>query len=152
MVMRLEEAIKQQQFQSLFQKAYLSIVFTGNLFEAEVNQLLKPFRLSSQQFNVLRILRGARQEACNLCDIQERMLDRMSNATRLVEKLRSRGLLTRELCAENRRKVEIRITPKGMALLSELDQLLEAYYKTMSSRLSEQEAGQISELLDKLRG
>lgn len=150
--MRLEEAIKQQQFQSPFQKAYLSVVFTGNLFEAEVNQLLKPFRLSSQQFNVLRILRGARQKACNLCDIQERMLDRMSNATRLVEKLRSRGLLTRELCEENRRKVEIRITPKGLALLRELDQLLESYYQTMASRLSEEEACRISELLDKLRG
>lgn len=150
--MLLEDAIKQTQFQSPFQKAYLNIVFTGNLFEAEVNQLLKPFKLSSQQFNVLRILRGARPDACNLCDIQERMLDRMSNATRLVEKLRSRGLLTRELCPENRRKVDIRITAKGLDVLHQVDGLLEGYYRTMAERLSADEALTLSTLLDKLRG
>lgn len=149
--MRIEEEIKQASFKSEVQKANLNILFTGGWLNARTAQILKPFRLSPEQYNVLRILRGARERAVNLCEIQARMLDRMSNATRLVEKLRQKGLLTRELCSENRRKVDIQLTPAGLQLLAEIDDRLDQMHRDAAGRLTEEEARQLNRLLDKLR-
>ena len=118
---------------------------------SRVDSLLKPYDISSQQFNVLRILRGQQGKPLNLFTIQERMLNRMSNATRLVEKLRLKGLVTRELCEHNRRKVEIAITNKGMDLLDSLDPILQQLEKDTFKNLSEEEAQQLSDTLDRIR-
>jgi DNA-binding MarR family transcriptional regulator len=150
--MKLEDELKQPRFKDEYQRAMLNIIFTGSWLEVRTNQVLKPFDLSSQQFNVLRILRGSRPRPLNLLDIQERMMDRMSNATRLVEKLRQKGLLTREQCDQNRRKVEIEITDKGMELLSTLDPLMEQLHKSFAGKLTVDEANHINVILDKLRG
>jgi DNA-binding MarR family transcriptional regulator len=149
--MKLEDELKQPRFKDEYQRAMLNIIFTGSWLEVRTNQVLKPFDLSSQQFNVLRILRGSRPRPLNLLDIQERMMDRMSNATRLVEKLRQKGLLTREQCDQNRRKVEIEITDKGMELLSTLDPLMEQLHKSFAGKLTVDEANHINVILDKLR-
>jgi DNA-binding MarR family transcriptional regulator len=85
---------------------------------------LKPFDISSEQFNVLRILRGRKGEPANMCDIQERMITKMSNTTRLVEKLLQKGLVNRNICPVNRRKVEITITEKGLEVLRQIDPLI----------------------------
>ncbi|HVI48095.1 MAG TPA: MarR family transcriptional regulator [Chitinophaga sp.] len=149
--MRLEDELKQTKFKDEHQRAMLNIVFTANWLEVSISQVLKPYDLSSQQYNVLRILRGSRPSPLNLLDIQERMMDKMSNATRLVEKLRQKGLLTRKQCESNRRKVEIRITDKGMDLLTELDPLIDSNHKQMTKRISKEDAATLSALLDKLR-
>lgn len=134
------------------QKANLNIIFTGNWIKGNVDNLLKPYDLSHQQFNVLRILRGKYPEHANLQDITERMIDKMSNATRLVEKLRLKGFVTRDICVENRRKVEICITQAGLDMLKVLDPVIENTNKEVLSRISEEEAQVLSDLLDKLRG
>ena len=149
--MKLEEELKQTRFKDEYQKAMLNIIFTGNWLEVGASHALKQYDLSSQQFNVLRILRGSSPKPLNLLDIQERMMDKMSNATRLVEKLRQKGLLTREQCDSNRRKVEIEITEKGKSLLLELDPIMEKSQQEIMKKLTKAEAATISELLDKLR-
>lgn len=118
---------------------------------ARVDSLLKPYDISSQQYNVLRILRGQQGKPINLFAIQERMLNRMSNATRLVEKLRLKGLVTRELCEQNRRKVEIAITDKGMELLDKLDPLMKQLEEDTFKSLSADEAQHLSDTLDRVR-
>jgi DNA-binding MarR family transcriptional regulator len=149
--MAIEDEIKQQTFQSEVHKANLNIIFTGGWLNARTNQLLKPYHLSHQQYNVLRILRGAPSKCANLCNIQERMLDRMSNATRLVEKLRQKGLLTRELCSENRRKVDICLTPAGQALLEDIDKKLAEMHEQITHRITDEDARKLNEILDKIR-
>ncbi|MFY0252516.1 MarR family winged helix-turn-helix transcriptional regulator [Chitinophaga sp. 30R24] len=149
--MKLEEELKQLRFKDEYQKAMLNIIFTGSWLEVLTNHTLKKYDLSSQQYNVLRILRGSKPQPLNLLDIQERMMDKMSNATRLVEKLRLKSLLTRKQCDSNRRKVEIEITEKGLVLLNELDPIIEANHYTMAKKITKEEAALLSNLLDKLR-
>jgi len=149
--MKLEEELKQTRFKDEYQRAMLNIIFTGNWLEVGASHVLKQYDLSSQQFNVLRILRGSYPKPLNLLDIQERMMDRMSNATRLVEKLRQKALLTRKQCDSNRRKVEIEITEKGLTLLKELDPVMEKNHRELTKKLTKDEAMILNELLDKLR-
>lgn len=148
----IEQEIKQKQFNSPYQRAIINIIFTGNWLTAESESKLKAFGISQQQYNVLRILRGQQSKAINLCDIQERMMSRMSNATRLVEKLRQAGYVTRELCQENRRKVEIAITEKGLELLEQIEPGMKEHEQELAKRLSEAEVKELSRLLDKARG
>jgi DNA-binding MarR family transcriptional regulator len=149
--MKLEEELKQPRFRDEYQRAMLNIIFSGSWLEVRTTQILRPYDLSSQQFNVLRILRGSRPRPLNLLDIQERMMDKMSNATRLVEKLRQKELLTRKQCDSNRRKVEIEITDKGMELLSTLDPIMNAQHQEFANKLTTDEVKQLNSLLDKLR-
>ncbi|MBD1396996.1 MarR family transcriptional regulator [Pontibacter sp. JH31] len=149
--MRLEEELRMNKFRSVFQKASLNLMFTGEWLMARVDSLLKPYDISSQQYNVLRILRGQQGKPLNLYAIQERMLNRMSNATRLVEKLRLKGLVTREQCEANRRKVEIAITEKGLQLLDKLDPMIEQMEEDTFKGVSRAEAGRLSDTLDALR-
>ncbi|WP_255594148.1 MarR family winged helix-turn-helix transcriptional regulator [Pontibacter sp. HSC-14F20] len=149
--MKLEDELKMPKFRSAYQRASLNLMFTGEWMMARVDSLLKPYDISSQQYNVLRILRGQQGKPMNLFTIQERMLNRMSNATRLVEKLRLKGLVTRELCEQNRRKVEIAITDKGMDLLDSLDPLMKQLEEDTFKDMSEQEAQHLSDTLDRVR-
>ena len=118
----------------------------------KMSEITKPYDISEQQYNVLRILRGQKGNPANLMDIQERMLHKTSNATRLVEKLRQKGMVERVLCEQNRRKVEISITNKGLDLLTELDPILNTKDSEMFKTLTKAEATLLGELLDKLRG
>lgn len=149
--MKIEEELKTNKFGSPYQKASLNLMFTGEWLMARVDSLLKAYDISSQQFNVLRILRGQQGRTINLYEIQERMLNRMSNATRLVEKLRLKGLVTRELCEQNRRKVEIAITEKGLKLLETLDPLVEKLNEETFRNITEAEADKLSDTLDRMR-
>ncbi len=143
--------IKQVKFANDYQRAMLNVIFTANWLEVGISQLLKKYDMSSQQYNVLRILRGSRPKPLNLLDIQERMMDKMSNATRLVEKLRQKGLLTRIQCPTNRRKVEIEITEKGMEVLKELDPAMDQNDQLLATKLTAEEVKLLGDLLDKLR-
>lgn len=112
---------------------------------------LKPYDLSIEQFNVLRILRGQKGKAINLQDIQERMVNKMSNTTRLVDKLIKKNFVERHLCTENRRKVDISITKSGLDALSDLGPLITSAQETMTDNLSSKELQQLNTLLLKLK-
>ena len=148
--MKIEEEIKQKRFNSEFQKAALNIKVTASWVSSMINATLKPYAISQEQYNVLRILRGQHPRPSTLGLITERMVDKMSNATRLVEKLRKAGLVTREVCPTNRRKVNILITEKGLELLSRIDPVIDEALDS-SKNLSDEELRQLNELLDKMR-
>ena len=148
--MKLEEEIKQKKFRSEYQKLIINILFTGNWIQASQNKLLKPKGISLQQFNILRILRGQFPEPATLGLIQERMLDKNSNASRLVDKLKLKKLVERKESKIDRRQVDILITQKGLDTLSELDVLITEHEKLISF-LSEEEVKKINDSLDLLR-
>ncbi len=148
--MRIEEEINQKQFRDIQEKVMVNVLFTGNWLQNYNNQFLKEYDLTVQQYNVLRILRGQFPAKIMLNEIQSRMLDRMSNASRLVDKLKNKALIERKSCKDDRRKVDIWITEKGLSLLEQIDQNTPQFYEIFS-RLSEEESEQLSNLLDKLR-
>lgn len=150
--MKLEEEIKQRKrFASDYERLIVNILFTASWLESKNIQRLKPYGISPQQFNVLRILRGSAPEPVALNVIAQRMIDKNSNATRLVEKLRLKGLVKREVCANNRRQVDITITNKGNDLLNKLDQSADEWLKSFE-HMSKQQVTQLNDLLDKIRG
>jgi DNA-binding MarR family transcriptional regulator len=99
----------------------VAMLKAGNKAEQYLNKTLKPFEISLQQFNVLRILRGRKGKTANLNTVQQRMIHKMSNTSRLIDKLIDKKLVERDICQENRRKIEILITKKGLDLLENLD-------------------------------
>lgn len=149
--MRLEDELKQDKFQSEHQKAVLNILFTSNKFESDSTKTLKPFGISSQQYNVLRILKGQKGEAISVNNIMSRMIDKMSNASRLVEKLRKKELIERVICEHDRRQVDVKITNSGLKLLEEADKSMNNF-ADLKDRISENEALQLNKLLEKIRG
>jgi DNA-binding MarR family transcriptional regulator len=148
---KIEEDIQQKEFKNPFNKAVVNLLFTHSYLVTAQNSLMKPHDLSPEQYNVLRILRGQNGIPTTVSSIQERMLNKMSNASRLVEKLKSKELVKREECPSDRRQVDILITEKGLRLLDILEKQVEESHKSVL-HLTEQEAIQLNELLDKLRG
>lgn len=149
--MKLEDEIKQDQFKNPYYKAILNVRVTESWLSSQVNQTLKPFGISQEQYNVLRILKGQHPNPSSLLLITERMVNRMSNATRLVEKLRQGGYVTRRECPSNRRKVDILITDKGLELLEKIKPELDSTMDQMKN-LNLEEAKVLNDLLDKFRG
>jgi DNA-binding MarR family transcriptional regulator len=149
--MKLEDEIKQKKFRSEYHKLAIHILFTGNWLNSMFNRLYKPYGISLQQYNILRILRGQKDQVVSLGIIQERMLDKNSNASRLVDKLKNKKLIDRKENKKDRRQVDIIITEKGLDLLKEMDPIVENT-ENIFSNLSESEAKLMNDLLDKLRG
>lgn len=149
--MKLEKAIKQKKFENEFQKLIVNIIYTGNWLNALIIKRLKTYGISPQQYNVLRILRGQLPQPATVGLIQERMLDKMSNASRLVEKLRHKGLVERRECERDRRAVDVVITQPGLDLLVEIDSGSKKFDRHLKS-LGKNEAKKLNQLLDKLRG
>ena len=148
--MTLEEEIQQKAFHSEYQKAAINIMFTsGWLYNVNATKL-KKFGITPEQFNVLRILRGSYPKHLMLSNITCRMIDRASNATRLVEKLRLKDLVKREVCPQSRRQVDIQITTKGLALLTEIDNDIDGIESTIKT-ITKVEAKELNRILDKLR-
>jgi DNA-binding MarR family transcriptional regulator len=149
--MGLEEDIRQQKFNSEHQKAAINILYTGSWIYNNNAARLKKHDVTPEQYNVLRILRGSHPARLMLADITSRMIDKNSNATRLVEKLRQKGLVKRELCESNRRQVDISITDKGLGLMKQIDAEEHEWVETLKN-LTKAEATELNRLLDKLRG
>lgn len=149
--MKLEDEIFQNKFRNEYHKATVNIIFTYGWVRAYQEKILKPCGITMQQFNILRILRGQHPKPANIKLIRERMLDRMSDCSRIVEKLRVKRLLKRTICAADRRYVDVIITKKGLDLLAKLDPVTEAADKYFEN-LNEKEVNQLNNLLDKLRG
>ncbi|RYU95715.1 MarR family winged helix-turn-helix transcriptional regulator [Emticicia agri] len=150
--MSIEKDIKQQKpFKSPYQKLVVNILFTNNWMNSDHMNILKPFDLTAQQYNVLRILRGQYPNPITVNGIIERMLDKMSNASRLVDKLLTKDLASRCDNKDDRRACDVRITQKGLDVLKEID-VLQENWETSFSNLTPEEAESLSNLLDKLRG
>lgn len=150
--MKLEQELKMTKFKNAEHRAGLNVVFTGAWISDKTSSLLKPFGISEHQFNVLRIVRGQKGKPINMIDIQDRMIYRTSNTTRMVEKLRIKGYLLRQECPDNRRKVEIFITEDGLKLLDSIEPILINNSEQMFKNLSTEESIQLGNLLDQLRG
>jgi DNA-binding MarR family transcriptional regulator len=132
-------------------KVVLNIMVTQNVVTEKFNEVLKPYDLSGEQYNVLRILRGQKGNPANMCVIQERMIAKNSNTTRLIDKLLLKNLVTREVCPENRRKIEVLITEKGLELLEELDPKVLENEKLFAANLNQKELVELNTLLEKYR-
>lgn len=148
--MRIEEIIKSESDLPDNRRLILSILLSNNLINDKVSEALKPFDLTIPQFNVLRILRGQKGIPSNLSTIQERMVSKMSNTTRIVDKLISKEYVSRVVCEKNRRKVEITITNKGLSILSEVDPVINITEETITKNLSTAEITTLSEIIQKL--
>lgn len=128
----------------------VNLLYTANWLNSKYDSFFKNSAITIQQYNVLRILRGQHPHPCSIKLIKERMLDRMSDASRIVDKLNTKKLLVRRECPNDRRSVDILITDKGLQLLQSLDYIDETSKKIFSS-LSPDEINTLNALLDKLR-
>ena len=126
------------------------MLYTANWLEQEQSNLFKPFGVTLPQYNVLRILRGQHPKPATVSLLIERMLDKTSNASRIVDKLEAKGLVTRKQCPNDRRTVDVLITDKGLALLKEID-VLDDNTRTGIHNLTEEETREFNRLLDKIR-
>ena len=147
----LNKILKSKANMPLSQAAVLNIFYTSFWIKDNLVLQLKPYDLSLEQFNVLRILRGQKGKAINLQDIQERMVSKMSNTTRLVDKLIKKKFVSRITCKENRRKVEISITDLGLETLTEVDPIIANTEKNITKNLTQEELTQLNTLLLKLK-
>src|SRR5690606_39086198 len=146
--MSLENDIMQPKFRSSLQKAFLNIVFTSNWIMNRQLEFFKPYGLSPQQFNVLRILKGQHPQAVKINSIAERMLDRNSNTSRLVDKLLLKGYVERVVCPNDRRAVNVTITSEGIRVLEEVAPAIIRLEEESYQYISDEEAGEVSRLLD----
>ncbi len=148
--MKLEDEIKQNKFKSEYQKLGVNIIYTANWLTHHHAKHCRQHDITSEQFNILRILRGQFPNPATVNLLIERMLNKMSNASRLVEKLRKKGLVERKISIEDRRACDVLITKKGLNLLAELDEA-EKEWSKLISHLSEKEAKMVNGILDKMR-
>lgn len=150
--MRLEDEIRQKNFKSEYEKGLINMIYTYNWMDTRIKSFLKKYGITPQQFNVLRILRGQHPKPCTVNLLKERMLDKMSDASRIVERLRLKKMLARNVSSSDRRSVDIMISQAGLDLLSRLDMELDQLHRDIFSNLSEAEIVQLNDLLDQLRG
>ena len=149
--MKIEDEIQTSKFEDNYHKMVINVSYSYSWMSNLLRLAFEKYNLTSQQFNVLRILRGQQPKAATINLIKERMLDKMSDASRIVDRLVQKELVSR--CTNNvdRRAVDIHITEKGLEILSKID----VEFKTadfFKHSLTEEEAGQLSDLLDKMRG
>ena len=147
--MDVEATIKTDKKIPLNRRSIIHMILVYNKINEQLTKALKPYEVSLQQFNVLRILRGRNGEPANLSTLNERMISKMSNTSRLVDKLLYKGFVKRFICASNRRKVEITITPKGESVLQEMDKFIEKAENNLVRDFSREELEQLNSLLNK---
>ncbi len=147
--MTLENDINQHTFRSEHQKSVINMIYTFNWMNAKLDTIFDPFDITQQQFNILRILRGAGKPLSTL-QIRQRMLDKMSDTSRIVDRLIKKNMVKKSICKEDRRLVDVSITDKGRKLLEKID-LLEKEMDAVFINLTIAEARQLNELLDKVR-
>ncbi|MEY3320422.1 MAG: hypothetical protein RLZZ417_5 [Bacteroidota bacterium] len=149
--MKLEDEINQTVFKDNFHKAHVNLLFTAAWLNQKINRILKPYEVSGQQFNILRILKGLGDNPASLKLITSRMLDKTSNTSRLVDKLIEKNMVIRTFCPMDRRQVEIRITETGERILQKCNDIMERNINATMNNLSELEALQLNDLLEMVR-
>jgi DNA-binding MarR family transcriptional regulator len=148
--MSLEEDIKQVRFNSEYQKLMLNIFYTSNWLGLKHSQLMKEYGLTGPQFNILRILRGQKGKPLSVNALIERMLDKSSNASRIVDKLEEKKLVLRKVCPNDRRQVEVTITAEGLQLLKQLDAPMNEM-EDLVKGISLEDAKLLNQLLEQIR-
>ncbi|ALW86561.1 transcriptional regulator [Hymenobacter sedentarius] len=148
--MRIEDEIKQPIFRDEFQKAHINLLYTAGWLQLRQAAAFKPFGLTLPQFNILRILRGQHPLPATVALLIDRMLDKTSNASRIVDRLEEKQLVTRTVCPANRRAVDIRITKAGLDLLDRIEEAGVTKSGGMN-QLTAEEVHQLNTLLDKIR-
>ena len=148
--MSLKNDIKAKGFHSEQEKSFVNLIYTAALFEANFNKFIKPFGVSSQQYNVLRILRGQFPNSMSSGDLHSRMIHKMSNASRLVDKLVEKGYVIRVVNANDKRNILVSITDLGLRLVTDLDKEVAAFQKT-SIDLPSAKLKDLNLILDELR-
>jgi DNA-binding MarR family transcriptional regulator len=147
--MGIEKDIQQTNFRNEFQKMGINIIYTANWLNEKMGQILSTEDITQQQYNILRILRGSECPLSTL-KIRERMLDKMSDTSRIVDRLIVKGLVEKFACVKDKRLVDITVTKKGLQLLEKLDALNEQIDSILKG-VSEKEATTMNQILDKLR-
>lgn len=147
--MSIEKDIAQPKFRNDYQKALVNFIFTHHWLNERMSRIFDREAITGQQFNILRILRGAGKPLSTL-QIRDRMLDRMSDTSRIVDRLILKGLVKKDICPTDKRKVDVSITAEGQKLLERLD-LIQDEIDGVFNNLSEAEAKTLTQLLDKIR-
>ena len=148
--MSLEKDINQPKFRNEQQKGVLNIMFTYNWIVERIKAMLDKEDITPQQFNILRILRGSHPQPLSTLQIRERMLDKMSDTSRIVDRLILKNLVSKKICAGDKRLVDVTITDKGRRLLEKLDRRNEEMDEIIKE-LSNSELKTLNKLLDKIR-
>lgn len=148
--MKLEEAILQSHFKSEAHKAGINVIYTANWLQSCMQDFLNPFEITHQQYNVLRILKGSYPTSLSTCDIRRRMLDKMSDVSRIVDRLVKQGLVIRKVNVIDKRLVDVLISDAGLSLLSKIDAEKNKLEEIMNT-LTQQELELLNTILDKLR-
>lgn len=148
--MGISEEIKQEKFKSQYSKAVVNVIYTSAWLHQQHIQLFKLHGLTTPQFNILRILRGQHPKPATVNLLIDRMLDKSSNASRIVDKLEQKKLVERRQCSKDRRAVDVLISHHGLELLKEMDAKIEEWENT-NNKLTEKEAIMLNSLLDKMR-
>ena len=147
--MKTSEALQMASFASTQEQLVLTVLHTASAMLSKHRVLLKPHGVTPEQFNILRILRGQQGKPIALRDISNRMIDKNSNTSRLVDKLLAKGLVQREACPEDRRRVDIVLTPSGRQLIEELKNIMDQEMSSLNGVWSESEAKKAILLLDR---
>jgi len=149
--MNIEDEIRQEAFRNEYQKATINLIYTYGWLNNKQKDFFKRFNITSQQYNVLRILKGQFPDAISTSDIKSRMLDKSSDVSRIADRLSSKGLIYKNTCISDKRLVDVSLTHQGLQLLSEIEmQILDL--DNLFSLLELEEAKELNRLLDKLRG
>lgn len=149
--MKLQDEIKQSSFDNNYQKLAVNILYTHSWLQSKIKELFKEYNITMQQYNILRILRGQHPKALSISSIKERMLDKMSDTSRIVDRLIVKKLVLRKQSQTDKRKSEVYITQKGLTLLDNMSEI-ENLLVNVLSNLSEEETQTLNNLLDKARG
>ncbi|RLD19412.1 MAG: MarR family transcriptional regulator [Bacteroidetes bacterium] len=149
--MKIEDSIHQPKFSSATQKAIINLMYTASWLSNEIEQVMKPFGISSQQFNIMRILRGQGSRPVSLKLVTGRMIDHMSNTSRLVDKLVAKGYVRRETAECDRRQLEISLTDSGRVLLEKMSIRVDEVNHILFDHMVEDKLVTLNGILDELR-
>lgn len=148
--MKIEEEIQQKKFKNPYHKALINLIYTANWLQGKQQDFFKPFGITGQQYNILRILKGQHPNTISATEIKNRMLDRNSDVSRLLDRLTLKKLINKTTCPSDKRATDVSITEEGLELLAVIEK--EEKRAGLLLQLSDEEANQLSDLLDKARG
>ena len=150
--MNIETTLKRKgQFRNEHHKAVVNVNYSGIWVQEQLTNMLSIFNLSYQQYNILRIIDRS-EEPLSTLQIRERMMDRMSDTSRIVDRMIVKGLLKKTTSKKDKRLVDVALSPKGKTLIKRLEKEFDCYVDQITARLSAKEAKQLNNLLDKMRG
>ncbi len=148
--MKIEDEIKQPKFKNAYQKAVINLLFTSSWLQSKHQDFFKTAGITNQQFNILRILKGQHPKSTSATEIKSRMIDKNSDVSRLLDRLAVKKLINKQVCPNDKRAADISITESGLTILTDLEKRQSEIDDVLN--LSEEEAKQLSNLLDKSRG